>query len=172
MLQGYNLAYEAGVDIISVSSAGPGGWSEGIYSETRRSIRLETNVRLDPLSVLVQRLSEKGVMVVTSASNNGSMGLFGDESPGALSGAIAVASMDNHVLPLLWYNATYTTNGANLTGFGYIDAPQQNITFERTTFPMYALDYSKTVTDTACKPLPDSTPDLGEYVVLVRASHH
>ena len=78
--------------------------------------------------------------------------------------------MDGPVLPILWSNATYTIDGTNSTRFEYIRGPEQNITFERATFPVYAPDYNKTAIDTACKPLPDSTPDLGAYVVLIKAT--
>ena len=78
--------------------------------------------------------------------------------------------MDGLLYPSVLHNATYTIDGTNSTGFGYTRGPEQNITFERATFPVYALDYNKTAIDTACKPLPDSTPDLGAYLVLLRVS--
>ncbi|KAI2477041.1 subtilisin serine protease pr1c [Pyrenophora tritici-repentis] len=152
IMRGFNVAYEAGVDIISASFGTSSGWSE------------------DEVSVVVQRISEKGVVVVVAAGNNGTIGLFDAQAPANSAGALAVASIDNYVQPLVWSNATYTTNGANSTNFGYIKSYPQNISFEHATFPLYALDYNRNVSDTACTPLADSTPDLGGYITLVQAS--
>lgn len=36
------------------------------------------------------------------------------------------------------------------------------------SLPIYALSNDTTVTDDACKPLPTSTPDLSNFVVLIK----
>ena len=36
------------------------------------------------------------------------------------------------------------------------------------TLPLYATSLDSSVADDACNPLPDSTPDLSGYIVLVK----
>ncbi|CAA9957455.1 subtilisin serine protease pr1c [Pyrenophora teres f. maculata] len=152
VIRALNLAYEAGVDIISLSFGHESGWSEDVQS------------------VAIQPISEKGIPVVVAAGNNGTVGLFDAEAPANSVGALAVTSTSNYVTPMLWNNVTYTTNGANPTSFGCLRSAIQNISFDNTPLPLYALDYNRNVSDTACTPLPDSTPDLGGYITLVQAS--
>ena len=75
--QALALAFADGVDIISMSLAGPNGWSE------------------DPHIVIADRLASKGVIIVAAAGNDGVDGLFYSSHPGAGQNVISVGSVDN-----------------------------------------------------------------------------
>lgn len=51
------------------------------------------------------------------------------------------------------------------TAFGWV--PGYPFAFKNISLPLTALSNDSSTTADACSPLPDSTPDLSEYVVLV-----
>ncbi|KAI9267904.1 peptidase S8/S53 domain-containing protein [Phascolomyces articulosus] len=71
-------AYDAGVDVISMSLGDVYGWSEG------------------PTAVLAERITAKGVPVIIAAGNEGSTGAFTVSVPSVGHGAFSVASFDNN----------------------------------------------------------------------------
>ncbi|KAI7825577.1 peptidase S8/S53 domain-containing protein, partial [Kickxella alabastrina] len=76
-------AYADGMDVINMSFGGGSGWSE------------------DPLSVAASRLVRKGIVMVASAGNDGSNGLYTSGSPGLGVGVINVASFENWMITSL-----------------------------------------------------------------------
>ena len=149
LIQAFNLAYEAGVDLISSSIGGPSGWTE------------------DPWDVTVQRITEKGVPCVLSAGNDGANGLFDTSSASESIGSTSIGSIDNTEAPMLLTAASYTLNGSNPTDFGYAEGGA-NGNFGNLTAPLYAPTLDTTISADGCSPFSDSTPDLANYVVLIR----
>lgn len=141
------MAYEAGADIITASIGGASGWSE------------------DPWAVAVSRIVEKGVPCTISAGNDGDYGLFYASTAANGKDITAIASIDNAVSPALLSNASYTVAGSNQS-FGY--TPGTPTAWAGVTLPLWAVNYNTTDPANACDPLPDDTPDLAGYIVLVR----
>ncbi|KAL3419622.1 Minor extracellular protease vpr 12 [Phlyctema vagabunda] len=154
LIAAFNMAYEAGADVISASIGGSSGWTE------------------DPWDVAVQRITEKGVPCIIAAGNDGANGLFDTSTAAESIGATAVGSIDNINQPALLYGADYSVEGgnataaANLTRFWY--AKGEFGDFGTVTVPLYAVTLDTTIPNDACTPLPANTPDLSDYVVLIR----
>ncbi|KAK4519117.1 uncharacterized protein ATC70_009348 [Mucor velutinosus] len=80
ILKAMEMAYKAGMDVISISLGISGGWQE------------------DVLSVMADRLVSKGVHVITASGNSGTSGIFLTASPASGKNVIAVGStMNTHV---------------------------------------------------------------------------
>ncbi|KAJ2557081.1 hypothetical protein EV175_001566 [Coemansia sp. RSA 1933] len=77
ILQAMEAAHHDGMEVINMSFGGGSGWSE------------------DPLSVAASRLVSDGIVMVASAGNDGTNGLYSSGSPGLGIGVISVASFDN-----------------------------------------------------------------------------
>lgn len=148
MIAAFNLAYEAGSDIITASIGGDSGWSE------------------EPWSVATQRIVEAGVPCTLAAGNSGEYGQFFASSAADGKGVTSVASFDNSEYPELLTEGTYTTSEANAsTPFGWVAS---SIPFGNVTLPLWAVSNTTTVVDDACSALPADTPDLSGYIVLIR----
>ncbi|PHH78656.1 hypothetical protein CDD82_2918 [Ophiocordyceps australis] len=148
LIAAYNQAYQDGADIITASIGGPSGWSE------------------DPWAVAVSRIVDKGVPCTVSAGNEGSEGLF--YASGAADGkaVTAVASFDNSQTPMLLSEVSYRIDNGPQVGFGY--APGEPGAWNNVTLPLFATSLDASIKDDACSPLPDSTPNLANKIVLVR----
>lgn len=143
------MAYEAGADLITASIGGSSGWSE------------------EPWSVAVSRIVENGVPCTISAGNSGDEGLFYSSTAANGKGVTAIASIDNSVTPALLTVASYTieSNGTE-ESFGY--TPGTPAAWANVTLPLWSVNYDTTDSANACAALPADTPDLSEYIVLVR----
>ncbi|KAF8070083.1 pyrolysin [Lyophyllum atratum] len=137
------LGVQDGQDILSLSLGGADGWTESSSS------------------VVASRIAASGKVVTIAAGNDGSSGSWYTSSPGNGVDVISAASLDNTVIPL-----------QNLTVAGVAHPP---ITYFSTfplpftgAFPIFATSKDATVVDDACNPLPDTTPDLSPFVVIVR----
>ncbi|QRV81567.1 minor extracellular protease vpr protein [Ceratobasidium sp. AG-Ba] len=135
-----NRAYSDGNDIINMSIVSPSGWSESA------------------LAVVASRIAGRGKVVVSSAGNDGLFGSWYASGPATGIDTISVGSVDNIVAPV--QNATDST-GRTLTYFA-------GVPLAHGTFPIYATSMNLSITDDACNPLPDSTPDLSRYLVVIR----
>ena len=148
LIAAFNMAYEAGADLITASIGGASGWSE------------------EPWSVAVSRIVENGVPCTISAGNSGDEGLFYASTAANGKGVTAIASIDNSVTPALLTVASYTVDGGAEESLGY--TPGQPSAWAGVTLPLWSVNYDTTDPSNACTPLPDDTPDLSEYIVLVR----
>lgn len=148
LIAAFNMAYEAGVDLISSSISGNSGWTE------------------DPLDVAVQRIAEKGVPCIIAASNDGANGLFDTSTAAESIGATSVGSIDSLSEPGLEIGATYLYNGGNATSFGYSKGKFGD--FGTISVSMYAITLDSAVISDGCSAFPATTPDLSPYVVLIR----
>ncbi|RPD78695.1 subtilisin-like protease [Lentinus tigrinus ALCF2SS1-7] len=132
-----------GNNILTMSLGGTDGWTESSSS------------------VVSSRIAASGRIVTIAAGNDGSKGSWYTSSPGNGINAISVASLDNTVIPL--QNAT--VHGVAHDPIPYFDALPLPV---NATLPVFATSNDTTVVDDACNPLPDDTPDLSGFVVVVR----
>ncbi|KAA1120106.1 hypothetical protein PGT21_037161 [Puccinia graminis f. sp. tritici] len=136
-------AQKDAADIISISLGSGGGWGEG------RELSRVANK-------LVQ---EKGVIMVASAGNSGHNGLFLGESISSSKNVIAVGSVDSQATVARNFK---TSTGKNLTLYRptAMDLPGE--------YPVY-LTFNPTegIMD-ACNKLPENTPNLKDYIVLIK----
>ncbi|THU94154.1 subtilisin-like protease [Dendrothele bispora CBS 962.96] len=133
-----------GQDILSLSIGdSTDGWTEGTAS------------------VVVSRISSMGITVTVAAGNDGPSGAWYSSSPGNAVDAISVASVDNTMIFI--HNAT--VQGAEHDPIPYYSLASF---FFEGPMPIYATSNDTTVQDDACNALPDDTPDLSPYVVIVR----
>lgn len=91
----------------------------------------------------------------------GASGSWFTSGPGNAIDAISVASSDNTVIPL----QSVTVHGVTHDPIVYVDILPLPV---NGTLPLYVISNDTTVADDACNPLPDPTPDLSPFVVLVR----
>ncbi|KAJ7622720.1 subtilisin-like protease [Mycena polygramma] len=131
------------MDILTMSLGGSDGWTEGTAS------------------VVSSRIAASGKIVTIAAGNEGSSGAWFTSGPGNAIDAISVASSDNTVVPL----QSFTVTGVAHDPIIYYDTFPLPV---NGTLPLYVISNDTSVVDDACNPLPDSTPDLSSFVVLVR----
>ncbi|KAF8149475.1 pyrolysin [Crassisporium funariophilum] len=132
-----------GQDILTLSLGGSDGWTGSTSS------------------VVASRIAASGKIVTIAAGNDGDSGSWYTSSPGNGINAISVASVDNTVIPL--QNATlHGVDHAPVTYFSALPLKVDGIR------KIYATSNDSTVADDACRPLPEETPDLAEFVVLIR----
>ena len=93
--------------------------------------------------------------------NDGSKGAFYSSAPGNALSAISVASVDNIAVSL--QNAT--VHGVAHDPITYFDTFPFPVL---DTLPIFVTSNDTTVEDDACSPLPDSTPDLSGFLVIIR----
>ncbi|KAI9067297.1 subtilisin-like protease [Trametes sanguinea] len=132
-----------GNDILTMSLGGADGWTESSSS------------------VVSSRIAATGKIVTIAAGNDGSKGSWYTSGPGNAINAISVASLDNTIIPL--QNATVHGVEHNpITYFATFPLPING------TLPIFATSNDTTVVDDACNPLPDDTPDLSPFVVIIK----
>ncbi|KAI1763358.1 subtilisin-like protein [Hypoxylon sp. FL1150] len=151
LIAAFNQAYEDGSDIITSSIGGPSGWSE------------------DPWAVAVQRIVETGVPCTVSAGNDGSNGLFFASSSANGKGVTAVASISNTEIPQLLVSATFSVDNSSEEVFGW---EVGNPSYTNVSLPLWAVSNNTEVEDDACSALSEDTPDLSEYMVLIRQANN
>ncbi|KAJ7772696.1 subtilisin-like protease [Mycena maculata] len=105
-------------------------------------------------SVVASRIAAQGRVVTVAAGNNGAEGAWYTSDPGGGLGVISVASVDNIASPV---------QNATVEGTYFMPFPL-NVTG---AMPIYATSTNTSQVDDACNPLPDSTPDLSGYIVVV-----
>jgi subtilisin family serine protease len=147
LIAAYNMAYEAGSDIITASIGGASGWSE------------------DPWAAVVSRIVENGVPCVVSAGNDGAAGIFYASTAANGKKVTAIASVDNIVTPALLSNASFTINGTS-DFFGYTAGEPG--TWDDVRLPLWSVGFNTSDPANGCEPYPESTPDLSGHIVLVR----
>ncbi|KAF8971231.1 subtilisin-like protease [Flammula alnicola] len=132
-----------GQDILTMSLGGADGWTESTSS------------------VVSSRIAGQGTIVTIAAGNDGAFGSWFTSSPGNAINAISVASLDNTIIPL--QNATLSgVQHDPITYFATFPLPVVG------SLPIFATSNDTTIVDDACNPLPDSTPDLSKFLVVVR----
>ncbi|KAJ6625831.1 subtilisin-like protease [Mycena sp. CBHHK59/15] len=143
IVDGLLMGVKDGMDILTMSLGGADGWTEGTGS------------------VVSSRIAATGKIVTVAAANDGASGSWFTSGPGNGIDVISVASSDNTVVPL----QEFTVEGVTHDPIIYFNTFPLPVT---TTMPLFATSNDTTVVDDACNPLPDSTPDLSGFVVLIR----
>ncbi|KAJ6498979.1 pyrolysin [Mycena sanguinolenta] len=139
LIRGYNEK----MDILTLSLGGPSGWTESTAS------------------VVSGRIAAEGRVVTAAAGNDGQEGAWYTSDPGGGIGVISVASVDNIVS---------SVQNASVQGVDHDPIPY----FMALPLPfigqwsIYATSTNISQVDDACNPLPDDTPDLSSFVVIVR----
>lgn len=141
LAEAISRAYDDGSDVITMSLGGSSGWTESFTS------------------VIASRAAQKGRIVTIAAGNDGDSGAFYTSSPSSGIDVISVGSVDNTVIP-----AQEARSSDRDTPIIYFSLMPLNFT---ESLPVYALS-KQIVPDDACNQLPDSTPDLSKFVVLIR----
>ena len=141
-------AFFDGCDVLSLSLGGPGGWSEA------------------PSSAVAGRIASLGTPLAIAQGNEGAYGMAYGSSPATGEHVMSVGSVENTVLTGLTADVVPDNLGQKqvtiLKGSPFTFAEGQSKILE-----VYETSSSLTITDDACEPLPDSTPDLSNKVVLV-----
>ncbi|CAD6939898.1 unnamed protein product [Tilletia controversa] len=141
-----------GVDVLSLSLGGPYGWVE------------------DPSSAVASKIVALGTPVIVSHGNDGGYGAFYASGPASGLGVTGVGSVDNEMLT--GYSAKLTPSaGAPSNGNGdlvyLVGTPFTFNSTQSKKLKLYATSTDPTVMDDGCAPLPSSTPDLKDYVVVI-----
>ncbi|KAG9050739.1 hypothetical protein FS837_002683 [Tulasnella sp. UAMH 9824] len=136
-------AYDDRHDIVTMSLGFPSvAWSE------------------DTLGTIASRIAATGVVVTVAAGNDGQYGAFYVGPPSTGKNVISVASVES---TQFFVQNVELNNG---------HSPIPYYSFEPLDVPgslaIYATSRDTKVEADACSSLPDSTPDLSEYVVLIR----
>ncbi|KAG9127746.1 hypothetical protein FRC07_010198, partial [Ceratobasidium sp. 392] len=134
-------AYNDGNDVINLSLGGPEGWTAGVTA------------------VVSSKIAAAGRVVTISAGNDGEYGSWYAAGPASGSEVLSIGSVDNTMINA--QNLTVST-GHKIT---YGSAVPLSIP---DGLLMYATSTSVNATDDACNPLPSSTPNLANYVVIIR----
>jgi hypothetical protein len=132
-----------GNDILTLSLGGVEGWTTA------------------SAAVVASRIAKSGIVVTIAAGNDGEHGSWYAASPSTGLDVISVGSVDNTVIPI--QNAT--VQGVQHDPIPYLQALPFKVT---TPLEVYATSTDTSVADDACSPLPDSTPDLSNKLVVVR----
>ena len=146
LIDAFLRAFDDGSDIITASIGGPMGWSEA------------------PWAVVASRIVDAGVPVTISAGNSGSAGLFYASTAADGKGVTAVGSVDNTEEPFVLKAATFTADDKEEETFGW--TPGRPV-YANITLPLWSPANSTQGGPDGCEPLPDDTPDLADYMVLV-----
>ncbi|KAH7313735.1 subtilase [Stachybotrys elegans] len=147
-LAALNRAYEDGANVIHMYAVGYSGWAG------------------DPLAVAVSRIVDKGVACIVGAGDEGTYGLFDAQAPASGEGVTAVASFINNEIPYPLSVAYYTVDNGSEVSFLY--EWSEPARFDGVPRPLWATSLDTNITADACEPLPDDTPNLQDFQVLVR----
>lgn len=148
LIAAYNRAFEDGADIITASIGGPSGWSE------------------DPWAVAVSRIVDQGVPCPVSAGNEGATGQFYASTASNGKGILSVASFDSTVTPSLLTVSAFTIDGGDSEDFGY--TPAEPAAWADVELPLWSPSDDPVDPAGGCDPYPADTPDLSDYIVLIR----
>ncbi|QRV79003.1 pyrolysin [Ceratobasidium sp. AG-Ba] len=134
-------AYKDGNDVITLSIGGPDGWTEAVSG------------------VVASRIADEGRIVTIAAGNDGQYGSWYSSGPGTGLSVISVGSVDNTVATV---QKAVASNSKEIAyqGLEPLDIPSG--------LGLYATSSDTTVADDACNPLPATTPDLTNKLVIIR----
>lgn len=147
LIQAFVTAYEDGADVINASIGGPGGWPE------------------DAWAAASSRIADQGVFIAISAGNSGDEGIWYPSSGDIGNSVTAVASITNE--QYITMSTVIEGVGGSTRNVGYLDKSAQGFALKGKV-PVYILSQDKNIANDGCLPLPDNTPDLSGYLVLVR----
>ncbi|GAA6020873.1 hypothetical protein JCM11491_000015 [Sporobolomyces phaffii] len=133
-------------DIVSLSLGGSAGWLDQSPSQT-----------------IVERMNAMGIVTTISAGNDQSEGLFYANGPAATTTGISVGSVDVTKLP------AYFANIIGKPALPYLSAlPLDLSSLPSNELRVYFTSTDSTIKNDGCSALPDSTPNLANYVTVVQ----
>ena len=142
LLKAMERALDDGMDVINMSLGSPFQWPNS------------------PSSQAIDRLAQAGLIVVASAGNSGTGGLYANGGPGLAEAAIGVASVDN----IASQQAAFTVSGSSAR-FGFVRGGGVPISPNTGTFPLTRTGTVTTAND-ACAALPAGS--LTGQIALIR----
>ncbi|KAG6117851.1 hypothetical protein E4U13_000733 [Claviceps humidiphila] len=148
LIAAFNKAYQDGADIITASLGAPSGWAK------------------DPVADTVSRIVDKGVPCVLAAGNSGEFGLFYASSAANGEHVSDVTSFDNVQLPYFLHVSKYQVDDGLEQSFGYGLSVASD--WDGVNLPAWASSLDPTIKNDACTPFPANTPDLSNFIVIIR----
>ncbi|KAB5588428.1 Minor extracellular protease vpr [Ceratobasidium theobromae] len=133
-------ANKDGNDVITLSLGGIAGWTESATS------------------VVASRIADQGKIVTIAAGNEGEYGSWYASGPGTGLSVISVGSVNNAVA--FFQNAT-ASNGRLIPYKSLTPLPAPS------GLQLYATSTNVTIDNDACDPLPASTPNLADRLVII-----
>ncbi|CEJ00752.1 Putative Subtilisin BPN' [Rhizopus microsporus] len=132
-------AYEAGCDVINLSLGSPSNWGD------------------DPTSIVANRVSESGSLVIAAGGNEGSEGAFYMSAPGTGGSTVSIASIDNI------YGLAPAFETVNGESYAYNLATSTNEFIDGT---LVAYSSNNTLNDACQGTVPDQ--DIKDQIVLIQ----
>lgn len=114
----------------------------------------------------VSRIVDQGVPCPVSAGNAGDVGQFFASTASNGKGILSVASFDSTVTPALLTVSAFSIDGGDSEEFGY--TPGEPSAWADIELPLWSPSDDPTDPAMGCEAYPDDTPDLSEYIVLIR----
>ncbi|CAO0800256.1 unnamed protein product [Mucor circinelloides] len=152
ILKAMEMAYKAGMDVISISLGISGGWQE------------------DVLSVMADRLVAKGVHVITASGNSGTSGIFLTASPASGENVTAVGSTMNSHVPGYILTLIQSNKKKSSVDITYRTFVNTALTLN-TTLPILATGREFNQENDACKDLGDSAKYKNTIVLIHQGGH-
>ncbi|ROV95580.1 hypothetical protein VSDG_05298 [Cytospora chrysosperma] len=147
LIEAFLMAYQAGVDIITCSVGGAGGWSS------------------DAWAIVASRIADQGVIVTIAAGNDGTEGPYFASDGSAGQHVLAVASVEAETVAEAAFLANSTLhNQTSSVAVGYYEGFSP-VPSTYTGYPIYPISLNTNSTDDACSPL---SVNLTGTVALVR----
>ncbi|KZL83276.1 serin endopeptidase [Colletotrichum incanum] len=150
LIKAFLRAYTDGVDIITASIGGPGGWSTNAWAE------------------VASRLVDEGVVVTIANGNSGAAGAFFGSSGSSGKNVLAVASVETEKYPASPFDLTSTLDGESKTvKSGYLPSTYY-FSSDIIDWPVIPLNLDTTDPADGCEPYPNGTRNLEGVIPLVR----
>ncbi|KAG9127745.1 hypothetical protein FRC07_010197 [Ceratobasidium sp. 392] len=134
-------AYKDGNDVITLSLGGADGWTEAVSG------------------VVASKIADAGRIVTIAAGNDGQYGSWYTSGPGTGLNVISVGSVDNTQATV---QKAVVSNKREFVYQGLKPLPIPS------DLGLYATSTDVTVANDACDPLPATTPDLSNKLVIIR----
>ncbi|RPB04488.1 subtilisin-like protein [Choiromyces venosus 120613-1] len=147
LIQAFVQACEDGADVINASIGGPEGFPE------------------DAWAIASSRIVQQGVFVAISAGNSGDRGLFYASSGATGVDVMSVASIANE--EYFAFNTEAIAGNGTKRDIPYLQSGVEGFKLAGPV-PVYVTSLDKFASNDACTALPENTPDLSEYLVVVR----
>ncbi|KZL77857.1 serin endopeptidase (subtilase) [Colletotrichum tofieldiae] len=150
LIEAFLRAYTDGVDIITASIGGPGGWSTNAWAE------------------VASRLVDEGVVVTIANGNSGAAGAFFGSSGSSGKNVLAIASVETEKYPASPFELTSTLDGESKTvKSGYLPSTYY-FSSDLIDWPVVPLNFDTTDPADGCEPYPNGTRSLEGVIPLVR----
>jgi subtilisin family serine protease len=144
------MAFDDGVDIITISIGGIDGWSDG------------------PWALVANKIVEMGVLVTVSAGNDGNVGALAASGGSSGKNVLAIASVEPDVITVPGFMLTYNSdNGSSTEAWEPYRAVSSWYPAEVIDWPIVPLTLEP-LEDDACSPLPEDTQDFAGKLPLIR----